>query len=184
MMLQLKKIDERFETDPIINRQTKAFPAKGGSSERQLDDHFPDMQEKRILEYEMTINVLLKRLQEQRTELDKIVTDRITEIILPFLARLRETRMNADQKTLIDIICSNLKEMAIPSIKKNVSRHFCLTPMEIKVANLVKQGNRTKEIATILNCSQKTIDYHRTSIRRKLGIRNKQVNLGAFLLSV
>jgi DNA-binding CsgD family transcriptional regulator len=54
----------------------------------------------------------------------------------------------------------------------------------MQVANLVKHGKTTKEIAEYLNLSSKTIDSHRKNIRRKMGIRSKKSNLRSYLLSL
>jgi DNA-binding CsgD family transcriptional regulator len=59
-----------------------------------------------------------------------------------------------------------------------------LTPAEIEVANLVKHGKTTNEIAELLNLSGRTIENHRVSIRRRLGVQNKKADLKGHLLSL
>ena len=55
--------------------------------------------------------------------------------------------------------------------------------MEIRVANLVKEGQTNKETAEILCLSKNTIMFHRYNIRCKLGLKNKKINLRSHLLS-
>jgi DNA-binding NarL/FixJ family response regulator len=57
-------------------------------------------------------------------------------------------------------------------------------PTEIRVANLVKEGKTTKDIAEIMNLAKKTIDFYRENIRGKLGLKNKKTNLRTHLLSI
>ncbi|MCP4575352.1 MAG: response regulator transcription factor [Deltaproteobacteria bacterium] len=53
-----------------------------------------------------------------------------------------------------------------------------LTPAEIRVANLVKDGKRTRDIARQLKLAQSTVSWHRKNIRRKIGVTgNKTRNL-------
>jgi DNA-binding NarL/FixJ family response regulator len=47
-----------------------------------------------------------------------------------------------------------------------------LTDRERQVMRLISAGHRTREIAQILSLSHKTIEKHRTSLMRKLGLRN------------
>lgn len=53
-----------------------------------------------------------------------------------------------------------------------------------KTANLVEQGKTSKEIAKIVNLSARTIEFHRDNIRKKMGIKNKKINLRTHLLSM
>ena len=64
------------------------------------------------------------------------------------------------------------------------SESFGLTPSEIKVADLIRQGNGSKEIAAIHNLSYKTVERHRENIRNKIGIKNKKINLQSHLNSL
>jgi len=47
-----------------------------------------------------------------------------------------------------------------------------ITERERQVMRLIAAGRRTREIAQILSLSHKTIEKHRTSLMRKLGLRN------------
>jgi DNA-binding NarL/FixJ family response regulator len=47
-----------------------------------------------------------------------------------------------------------------------------ITPRERQVIRLIAQGHRTREIAVLLSLSHKTVEKHRTSIMRKIGVRN------------
>jgi DNA-binding CsgD family transcriptional regulator len=58
-----------------------------------------------------------------------------------------------------------------------------MTPKEIEVANLIKQGKASKEICEILGSSEEVIAFHRQNIRNKLGLLNKKVSLKSYLMS-
>jgi DNA-binding NarL/FixJ family response regulator len=50
-------------------------------------------------------------------------------------------------------------------------REMELTPREIEVLQLLKSGRTTKEIASVLDLSIRTVDIHRANIKRKLRLR-------------
>jgi len=100
------------------------------------------------------------------------------------LERLKKTSLDGTQKSCVDILESNLKEIVSPFSKKLSSKFLGLTPTEIQVANLVKDGKTSKEIAEFMILSAKTVEFHRDNIRNKLGIKNKGVNLRTHLQSL
>ena len=59
-----------------------------------------------------------------------------------------------------------------------------LTPTQIQVVRLVKEGKSTKEIRYLLRLSLRTVDVHRYNIRRKLGIKDRKTNLKIHLISL
>jgi DNA-binding CsgD family transcriptional regulator len=113
-----------------------------------------------------------------------VVLSNVTELISPYLERLKKGRLTAVQKAMADILESNLGHITSPFISRVSSRYFNLTPTEIRVANLVKEGRTNKEIAGVLYLSKNTILFHRHNIRTKLGLRNAKKNLRSFLLSL
>ena len=81
------------------------------------------------------------------------------------------------------MIETNLEQVISPFVRDIGSRVLDLTPMELRVATLVKEGKSNIEIAAKLSVSKNTILTHRFNLRRKLGIKNKKINLRAYLLS-
>jgi DNA-binding CsgD family transcriptional regulator len=58
-----------------------------------------------------------------------------------------------------------------------------MTPTEISICNMIRNGMRTKEIAEMRSVSEATINRHREKIRRKLKLTNQNVNLASYLQS-
>jgi PAS domain S-box-containing protein len=134
-------------------------------------------------EVNTALKVLLKQREDDKKELGENVLSNVKELVSPYLERLKKSRLNTNQQTLINILDSNLSNMISPFISKVSSKYFNLTPMEVRVANLVKEGKINKEIAGLLCISKNTVLFHRYNIRSKLGLKNKKINLRSHLLS-
>lgn len=59
---------------------------------------------------------------------------------------------------------------------------FKLSPTELMVAIYVLRGIPSKEIAFRMSISKKSVDFHRTNIRKKMGIAGRKTSIPAFLL--
>ena len=136
-----------------------------------------------LAEVNTALKVLLKQRDDDKKELGENVLSNVKELISPYLERLKKSRLNTNQKTLINILDSNLSNMISPFISKLSSKYFNLTPGEVRVANLVKEGKTNKEIAELLCISKNTVLFHRYNIRQKLGLKNKKINLRSHLVS-
>jgi len=134
-------------------------------------------------EMNTALKVLLKKREEDKTELEEKVIYNIKEMVMPFLEKLEKTRLDNRQRTYLEILNSNLDDIVSPFAKTLSTRYLNLTPSEIQIANLVKHGKTTKEIAELLSLSTRTIESHRDSIRKKLGIKNQKANLRTHLMS-
>ncbi|NQT74820.1 MAG: PAS domain S-box protein [Chloroflexi bacterium] len=132
----------------------------------------------------IALRVMLEKSEEVKTELEDKVLSNMKEFVLPYLEKLKKASLNQVQHAYLDELETNLHEIAL-SFPHGASMKFLkLTPTEITVANLIKQGKSAKEIASQLGISSRTVDTHRYNIRTKLGISNKKVNLRTYLLSI
>ena len=138
----------------------------------------------KLEEANVALKVLLTRREEDKSELEEKVILNMEGLAAPLIEKLRMTRLSDKQTAYVDALESNMKEIISPLARSLSSKYLKLTPSEIQVANLVKQGNTSKEIANLLNLSTQTIDFHRKSIRKKLGINNKKASLRTHLLSI
>ena len=142
------------------------------------------IQKNNLEEANIALKVLLAKRQEDKKEtVDNLLTN-VEELIQPYLEKIKKTKLDAQQKAILSIIESNLNEIASPFTRKMSRTYLNLTPVEIKVANLIRHGSNSKEIAELMSLSSRTIYNHRKNIRKKLGIANRKTNLRSHLLSI
>ncbi len=129
------------------------------------------------------LKTLLKQGNKFQTDIEKKIQYNIKKLVTPYLSKLKKTRLDPRQEGFINIMEENLFNIT-SAFEYSLSTSFeNLTPGEIQVANLIKQGKTTKEIADILNLSRYTINAHRANIRKKMHITNQKTNLRSFLMS-
>jgi DNA-binding NarL/FixJ family response regulator len=138
----------------------------------------------RLEEANTALRVLLKERQKDKANLEEKVLSNIKDLVLPYIEKIKKTSLDSDQMSCIDILEFNLNEIVAPFAKKLSSKFLSLTPTEIRVADLVKAGKTTKEIAEFMHLSPKTIEFHRDKLREKLGIKKSKTNLRTYLLSL
>lgn len=130
------------------------------------------------------LRVLLKQVNENKTEMESKVLDNFTRLVNPYLDLLEEYLANTRQHEYITVIRENIKKIT-SSFSVNLSSSYLgLSPREIQVADLVRQGRANKETAQILNISVNAVEFHRNNLRKKLGLQNRKINLRTYLLSM
>jgi DNA-binding NarL/FixJ family response regulator len=137
---------------------------------------------KELQDLNTALKVLLNNRETDRITLEENIQSNVERLIMPCIERLKKGTIQSKQiQSEFQLLESGLKDLVAPFARQISSDYFGLTPNEIKVALLIKQGMTTKEIATDLNLSVNTIMTHRYKIRSKLGIKNKAKNLQVFL---
>jgi PAS domain S-box-containing protein len=138
----------------------------------------------RLQEMNTAMSVLLDKRSEDHQRAEELIRLNLKELIEPFLNRLENSGLRGAQKQLLEIIRMNLEEVVGSPTPEFSSKYYMFSPNELQVANLIRQGRTSKEVARLLNLSVRTVDSYRDSIRKKLGLKNKKVNLRTYLASL
>lgn len=142
------------------------------------------MKSKILEEANIALKVLLKYREEDRITFEENILSNVKKLILPSIDKLKKLKLNETQMNHVSIIESHLKEIISPFLNNLATKHFDLTPRELEIAALVREGRTTKEMTEYLNISAMAVDFHRKNIRLKLGIKNTKTNLRSMLLSI
>ena len=138
----------------------------------------------KLEETNIALKVLLEHRQRDREQLEERVVANIRELALPYLEKARDSALEPRQRTLIDIALNHLGDVVSPFLNRLSTVNLLLTPQEIEVATLVRQGKSSQEIADVLGVALATVSFHRKKLRRKLGLSRNGRNLRTYLLSL
>jgi PAS domain S-box-containing protein len=140
-----------------------------------------EKREKDLEELNVALKVLLDQREQEKNHIEESFSGSIIELIIPYLERIRKSGLNEMQDEFINILESNLREIVQPFKHRVSDKLTRLSPSETRITNYLRQGYSNKEIAAMLNLSPRTIEFHRDNIRKKLGLKNRKVNLRTFL---
>lgn len=143
-----------------------------------------EKREKHLRKTDIALEILLLQRDRERAETEEALRAKMMNLVMPFFEKLRKNGLTETQKDYLDFIKTNILKECSPNQDNPYAKLSNLTPTEMKVANLIKQGKSTKEIACFLDISSNTVETHREKIRKKLGIQNKKLNLRKTLLSI
>jgi PAS domain S-box-containing protein len=135
-------------------------------------------------EMNAALRVLLERREKDRVEMEEKVLLNMRDLVNPYLEKLKKGSMDEKQKACLGILESNLNSITSSFSRELRFKYLNLTPTEIHIAGLIRDGRTTKEIADLLNLSSRTIESHRKNIRRKMGLKDKKANFRTTLLSI
>ncbi|MEE9503735.1 MAG: helix-turn-helix transcriptional regulator [Thermodesulfobacteriota bacterium] len=140
------------------------------------------VERKALQETNAALRTVLTRIEEEKQNIYKNVQSNVEKILMPILHALT-LELPIIQRKYVDMLRTNLEEITSPFINHLSRRFLSLTPTEIKICNMIRNGLRTQEIAQIQGVSEATINRHREHIRQKLEITNQEINLTTYLQS-
>lgn len=139
---------------------------------------------KRLEEMNTTLRILLDQREVEQNHFKGLISDNIKEMILPIVDKLRKTPLSDLQKEYLRVLKRNINQIGGVFKNRRDLKMMLLTPTEIKIADYIKRDLKSAEIANKMNISIRTVEFHRNNIRRKLEIKDRNINLKTFLLSL
>jgi PAS domain S-box-containing protein len=171
----------------IVNAQLYTNLQRAEKDLHQLLENLESRVQQRTIELEevnTALRVLLKKWEQDLKKQGHDVQDNIDRLVVPFLRKLKMSSSIEQNKTYANIIETNLMHITAPFINTLSGSYKKLTPKEIQIAAMIKDGKSSKEIAELIGVSIGTITTHRDNIRKKMNLASREINLRSHLLTL
>jgi len=141
-------------------------------------------QSQELTELHTVLETLIAHREKEIGEIEEKIALNLRSLVIPYMEKLSRSQLNNSSRIFLDIALSNLNDIFSSYGSTLSSKKYRLTPRELEVADLIRQNKSNKEIAEILYLSVRSIESHRRWIRKKLGIRGKNINLRNYIRSI
>ncbi|MDZ7838835.1 MAG: PAS and helix-turn-helix domain-containing protein [Actinomycetota bacterium] len=173
--------NERDEVEAII--EYIKDPTETSSYKKAVNDlkQKLNFQKQTISDQETALRVLINQTKKTENDISSNIIYNINNSLKPIIHNLKARLKDSEEIKHVTMLEERLDSIASPFLKKISSKKYNLTPTEIQVAKLIREGNKIKDIAGILQVSRKTVCFHRMNIRKKLNLVNSKTNLQNYL---
>jgi len=180
-----KRVQERTATLVSLNKRLENEILERKKTEKDLKLSEAKLKGKKanLEEVNTALRVLLNESGSAKEEFEKKILTNIKKIVEPNIYELESVLSNEEQRYRLDIVRTNIRQLTSSFAQKLLAEYVDMTPREIQVADLVRQGRTNKDIARLLNVSTSAVDFHRRNLRKKFNIHGKSINLRSYLLS-
>ncbi|MFO7569266.1 MAG: PAS domain S-box protein [Smithellaceae bacterium] len=168
----LKKARDELETH--VQERTKAL--------QKANDELNE-KTKNLEDLNIALKILLDKREKDKEENGEQILLNVKEFLIPYVMEFKKGPLTERQVNYLTLLESGLQEIISPFAHRLASRYMHITPREMQVANLVKEGKTSKEIAAILFTTERTVVAHRVNLRKKFSLKEKS-NLRTYLLSL
>lgn len=168
-----------ISTDVTHSKETEAnWRESVRELEQRVRERTHELERKNI-----ALNELLSHIDDERQKSAKAIIANIESMVLPVIQKL-EKRVKESDRCHLTMLKENLNSLSSNFGPALSAQHLRLTTREIEICNMIKNGFPNKEIAEEMSLALKTVETHRTNIRKKLGLQNAKINLSTFLKSL
>jgi hypothetical protein len=130
------------------------------------------------------LQALLQKSGEDQTRLGENARRNIQTLLKPLIAMMARDARSTEQREWIDGLNERIDDLAHDLLPPLDLDSYGLTPREIRIARMIRDGARSQTIARQLGLSLRTVESFRRRLRDKLGIRGLPRNLRTVLLTI
>jgi PAS domain S-box-containing protein len=184
-------IDVEFVSNAYLVQDTRVIQSnirditerkKAENALRQSEEKL--MEQNNLLEQKnAALREIMSQHQSEKERIESQVQANVDHLLRPVIEKLKGTG-NSLVDRYIELLEAAMNEITSRFGNSISSRMLSLTQREIDICNMIKNGFSSKQISQALHISTRTIETHRNSIRKKLDISGKKVNLATYLKSL
>ncbi len=134
-------------------------------------------------EANIALKVMLDQHTKTRESVEEQISIRLKTLVMPYLDLLRQRVRHEQERETLNIIAAHMDSLASSFTPRGREIFLSLSPRESTIADLVRQGKTSKEIAAILGIGVRTVESYRNNLRKKLGIKKEKISLRTYLMT-
>jgi DNA-binding CsgD family transcriptional regulator len=169
----------------FVEREKKLIKSAAAllSNAISTNDYYKKLEEKseELASKNTALREILYQIGREKEDLISAARKGAGTLLLPLIGELEDTTLNERQSGLVRQLKYQLEALLISPDDNMKQLSAVLTPRELEICSIIKSGENTKETARLLNISPQTVERHRNTIRKKLGINRKGTNLVLYL---
>ncbi len=143
-----------------------------------------ELERQELNEKNIALKEIMFQIENEKQLIREQINTNIENVILPTLRRVTNKTYEENLQNDLMNLEKDLKRITSSFINKLKKQYSTLTPREIEISNLIKNGLTSKDISQVLSLSLLTVHKHRELIRQKLKLQNKSINLTTYLQSM
>ena len=141
-----------------------------------------EVKTRELEEVNKALRTLLDQTKNDAKAFEQRILANVEDLILPYVSRLKNTPLDINQRVYLNVVETNLSDLVSPFMRMIGEKHNELTPREIEVANMVRMGTTSKEIAKLLNISKRACGIPQGQPQDQIGPEKEQEKPAGFTL--
>jgi DNA-binding NarL/FixJ family response regulator len=133
-----------------------------------------------LLEVNDTLSELMRVVEMIRKTTETRIIQQIRTLIIPIMENLKEREPLERYEPQFAMLIRYIEDIA-SGLATDLQANYPFSPMQLRVALMVKSSMKNQEIAQHLDISLETVKAHRRSIRKKLGLTGTKNSLHTYL---